>query len=329
MPAWEAYKKNPEDPATKKAYLDAIEKGNGLLYTLTNFTELAGKYSERENGKAKRDRMQSEWNLFHTTAFTDPNHPYFVYGPVDSFGFMGKYATEEAARAARGEPSELFTPGGTNTEAAKATDTNTESKNVSQTVRVPKEPEQAPPSGEGAASSFGEGAASSSGTPTATPVGTPTAQPGVLAPRPKVTPAVPATPVKPVVPTAPAPVPAPQAKAIPPTPIDGKLEARLRELKQVTKRGNLSSEQRAEVAEYLKDPNVKRIWDTMSVPSARPVTPATPTTPAPTATTAKPSMTPEQAQAEIARLVEKVKGGWKLSKEEGARVQELKKILGK
>jgi hypothetical protein len=40
-------------------------------------------------------------------------------------------------------------------------------------------------------------------------------------------------------------------------------------------------------------------------------------------------MTPEQAQAEIARLVEKVKGGWKLSKEEGARVQELKKILGK
>jgi hypothetical protein len=122
-----------------------------------------------------------------------------------------------------------------------------------------------------------------------------------------------------VAPTAPTPAPTPQAKAIPPTPIDGKLAARLRELKEVTKRGNLSSEQRAEVAEYLKDPNVKRIWDTMSIPSARPAAPAP----------AKPSMTPEQAQAEIAKLAAKVRGGAKLSREEGARVQELKKILGK
>jgi hypothetical protein len=263
---------------------------------------LAGKYGERENGKAKRDRMQSEWNLFHTTAFTDPNHPYFVYGPVDSFGFMGKYATEEAARAARGEPSELFTPGGTNTEAAKATDTNTEKRDVSQTVKgvpapAPAQPAEAPSEG-GAASS------SEPPTPTPTPVGTPTAQPGVLAPRPKVTPT--ATPKAVVTPT---------AKPVTKTPVEQ------------PKRSGINKPIGELLGDIFKAPPTAP--NPISTVPPKPVKPVAPTARPTTTAPAKPSMTPEQAQAEIAKLAAKVRGGAKLSREEGARVQELKKILGK
>lgn len=315
MPAWENFKKNPEDPAARKAYLDAIEEGNRQLIAMSRYPALAKDFEK------KRDAMASQWNRYHTRARIDPNHPYFQYGPIDAFDMMGQYAIEQANKALNDQES-MYTPGGTDTKEVGEGTKEGEERRVNEAGMVDR-PQPALPAEQ--ATPSGEGAASSSEPPTPTPVGTPTAQPGVIAPRPKVTPAVPATPVKPVVPTAPAPVPAPQAKATPPTPIDGKLEARLRELKQVTKRGNLSSEQRAEVAEYLKDPNVKHIWDTMSVPSARPATPAPTAAPV----TAKSSITPEQAQAEIAKLAAKVRGGAKLSKEEGARVQELKKILGK
>ena len=321
MPAWENYQKNPQDPAAKKAYLDAIEDGNQQLLNISNYPALSKQFEKT------RGPMAIELSRFHTAARIDNAHPYFVYGPMDSFDMMGQYANEQASAALNGQPSAIFSPGGTDTEKEEQKNTNTESRNATQTGKVPREPapsptEQATPSGEE--------------TPTATP--TATAQPGVLAPRPKTT-----TPAKPpnvprnVTPSAtptgakrfgvremPASFTGKPATPAAPS-VSPQIESRLRELKQVTKRGNLSSEQRAEVAEYLKDPNVKRIWDTMSVPSARPATPAPTAAPA----TAKPSMTPEQAQAEIAKLAAKVRGGAKLSKEEGARVQELKKILGK
>jgi hypothetical protein len=314
MPAWENFKKNPEDPAARKAYLDAIEEGNRQLIAMSRYPALAKDFEK------KRDAMASQWNRYHTRARIDPNHPYFQYGPIDAFDMMGQYAIEQANNALNDQES-MFTPGGTDTKEVGEGTKEGEERRVNE-AGIVNRPQPAPPAEQ--ATPSGEGAASSSGVPT--PVSTEQATPSgegaassSRTPTPVRTPAVPVTPVKPVAPTAPTPAPTPQAKAIPPTPIDGKLAARLRELKEVTKRGNLSSEQRAEVAEYLKDPNVKRIWDTMSIPSARPAAPAP----------AKPSMTPEQAQAEIAKLAAKVRGGAKLSREEGARVQELKKILGK
>ena len=129
--------------------------------------------------------------------------------------------------------------------------------------------------------------------------------PGSATPTQGPTPTGTATPAKPVVAPSPKPTvakptvvlpPAAQPVAAPAKPIDVKLQTRLRELKQVTKKGLLTAEQRAEVARYLQDPAVKKMWDTLTVPSV-PSAPAARPTQGPTAT-------PTQKADPAARLKE-------------------------
>jgi hypothetical protein len=295
---FEAFKANPT-PENREAYRASIARYHGAIReALTHGVFLD---QEPKNRAAMNSQLDEALNLYYGASARDESHPFYTDGPEKGLLKMSAYAQAQREEAIAGRPSYIITVGNDTTEGTS----NKESKEVTQTKRTQTKgdnaaPAEAPAQGPGTPMVTPDaGTVTPMVTPTqgsGTPAGTPTPAKTAVAPSPKPTVAKPAV----VLPAA------EQKPATPAKPLDAKLQNRLRELKQVTKKGLLTPEQRAEVSRYLADPAVKRLWDTLSVPSAPAARPTQGPTPAAQGT-AKPAAPAQDIRARLLELQAKMK----------------------
>jgi hypothetical protein len=243
-------------------------------------------------------QLDEALNLYYGASARDEAHPFYTEGPEKGLLKMSAYAQAQREEAIAGRPSYIITVGNDTTEGTS----NKESKEVTQTKRTQTKGGNDAP---GTPAEVPQGP----GTPTVSPTqgsGTPTVIPTQGSGTPAGSTPSSAKPVVPAQKPAIVLTPAEQKPAAPAKPIDAKLQTRLRELKQVTKKELLTPEQRVEVSDYLKDPAVKKLWDTLSVPSAPAARPTQGPTPAAQGT-AKPASPAQDIRARLLELQAKMK----------------------
>ena len=266
---FEAFKANPND-VNRDAYRSSIGRyHNSIRDALKQGVFL---HADPKVRTSMNNELDTALNLYYGASARDPSHPFYLEGPEKGLLKMSAYAAAQREEALNGRPSSIITAEtgtteGTSEQNKKGATVNTK---TSQKVDTGDTGAGSPAQGPGSATPTQGPAVPGSATPTQGP-----AVPGSATPTQGPTPTRTATPAK---------------------PIDVKLQTRLRELKQVTKKGLLTAEQRAEVARYLQDPAAKKMWDTLTVPpAARPTQGPTP---------AKPTAIPTQKADPAARLKE-------------------------